>query len=413
MSIPLVLVSGVHRSLTARAAADLMAPGSVWVHHDVTRLDQGVVVRTTQAFGHPARTQALELAHGCVSCTLRFDLLPLLRTFAARPDVDRVVLQLDPALEPEHLCWSIDSVELDGGGTASDAVTVQAVVTVLESASWLDDVTGEETMVDRGLAAIADDDRTLAQVVLGQTSMADVLLLAGPPIDDWTAARLHAALGRWVPTARVGSIEHWDPGRVLSGLGPEARRGRRHSPHAPLLAGQPPFDADAGVHLVRFTAARPFSPERLHEAFDVLLDGVIGSRGRLWLATQHERAVWLESAGGGLQVGDAGPWLATLGDDPELWAQVDDERRAAAALRWDPLHGDRDTALVVLLHRQSPEVVTAALTAALLTDDELATGSDAWAQLPDPFGDWHSDPCEDSTPAPDPRSSTTIPEENR
>lgn len=412
MPTPLVLVTGVHRALSARAAADLLTPGSVLVHHDVGRLDQGVVVRTVQAAGAPAETTALELAHGCLSCTLRLDVLPLLHTLGTRPDVARVVLQLDPALEPEHLCWSLGHLPLDDGGTASDAVTVEAVVAVLEQATWLEDVTGEDTMADRGLAATADDERTLAQVALGQVGMADVVLLAGPPVDDWTAVRLHAVLERWVPAARLGSIEHWTPERVLAGLDGSARRGRPHSPHAPLLAGQPRLDADAGVQLVRFTAARPFHPERLHEAFDVLLDGVVGSRGRLWLATQGDRAVWLESAGGGLQVGDAGPWLATLGDDAELWAQVDPERRAAAALRWDPVHGDRDAALVVLVHRQSPDVVTDALRDALLTDAEFAAGPELWATFPDPFGDWHADPCEDSTPAPDPRSSTH-PEENR
>lgn len=412
MTTPLVLVSGVHRALTARAAAALLVPGTVLVHHDVGRLDQGVVVRTVRIAGRPPETTALEVAHGCLSCTLRLDVLPLLRSLATRPDVDRVVLDLDPALEPEQLCWSIGAVELEDGGTAADTVTVHAVVAVLEGASWLADVTGEETMAERGLAATADDERTLAQVALGQTAMADVVLLGGPPVDDWTAARLHAALERWVPTARCGSIEHWTPQRLLAGLGSGARRGRPPSPHDPLLAGQPPLDGDAGVQLVRFTASRPFHPERLHAAFDVLLDGVVGSRGRLWLATQHDRAVWLESAGGGLQVGDAGPWLATLGDDQELWAQVDPERRVAAALRWDPLYGDRDTALVVLVYRQSPDAVTAALHEALLTDQELAAGPRAWAQLLDPFGAEHADPCEDSTPALDPRASTH-PEEDR
>ncbi len=415
-STPLVLVGGVHREHTARAADDLLiaAPGTVVVHHDVRDLDQGVAVRTvrTQVDGVvTVERTAVELAHGCLSCTLRLDLLPLLRDLAARTEVERIVLQLDPALEPEHLCWSIGSVLLEGGGTAADAVTVEAVVAVLDAASWLPDVTGEDTMADRGLAATADDERTVAQVVLGQTGIADVVLLAGPPTDDWTAARLHAALDRWVPTARTGSVEHWHPARVLAGLGPRARRGRVRHPHDPLLAGQPPLTADAGMELVRFSARRPFHPERLHEAFDVLLDGVVGSRGRLWLATQHDRAVWLQSAGGGLQVGDAGPWLDTLGEDPDLWAQADPERRVAAALRWDPLYGDRDTELVVLTHRQSREALTTAFLDALLTDEELALGVEGW-DFPDPFGESHEDPCEASSPAEDPHVTHTT-EENR
>jgi len=49
----------------------------------------------------------LELAHGCVSCTLREDLLPLLRRLARRPEVTRIVVRLDEAMEPEPVSWAI------------------------------------------------------------------------------------------------------------------------------------------------------------------------------------------------------------------------------------------------------------------------------------------------------------------
>ena len=411
---PLVLVTGLDRGLTAQAATPLLdRPGTVVVHHDVSALGQGVVVRTTRerrATGVVESTAAVELAHGCLSCTLRLDLLPLLRSLAQRDDVTRIALQLDPALEPEHLCWAFDEVVLDevaddevaddeDGETAGDWVEVAGVLAVLDAAGWLDAATGEETLDDRGLAATAEDERTLAQVAVGQLTAADAVLLAGEPDDAWTAVRLTAVLDRLAPGAPRGRLGATHPDALLSALPPTAKRGRMPTPHDALLAGQPPLDAVADVQLVRFSATRPFSPERLHDAIDVLLTGVVCSRGRLWLASQPDRAIWLESAGGGLRIGDAGPWLATLGEDAELWSQVDPGRAAAAALRWDPVHGDRDVELVVLTHRQPAELITAALTAALLTDAELADGEDAWRVLPDPFGTWHEDPCEAAGPA--------------
>jgi len=406
---PLVLLTGIDRSLVATAAGALLRqhPGTVVVHHDVSDLGQGVVLRTLTehtAGGTATHRSAIELAHGCLSCTLRLDVLPLLRTLAGRDDVTRIVLQLDPALEPEHLCWSIENVVLDdepagAPGTAGDLVAVQAVIATLDAAGWLADATGAETMADRGLAATADDERTLAQVVVGQTGFADVVLLAGAAEDAWSGAQLTAVLDRLLPGVPRGDLATWQPELVLAQLGPDARRGRISSPHDPLLAGQPPLGEDAGIALVRFGADRPFSPERLHDALDVLLEGVVCSRGRLWLATRSDRALWLESAGGGLQVGDAGPWLATLDEDPQLWAEVDPQRAAAAALRWDPLYGDRDSQLVVLTHRRSPTAITTALSGALLTDAELAGGPAAWAAMEDPFGDRHADPCEASSSA--------------
>ena len=44
----------------------------------------------------------------------RLDLLPLLVDLAHRADVSRIVLQLDPTLEPGHLCWAIGNLVLAG-----------------------------------------------------------------------------------------------------------------------------------------------------------------------------------------------------------------------------------------------------------------------------------------------------------
>ena len=170
-----------------------------------------------------------------------------------------------------------------------------------------------------------------------------------------------------------------------------------------MLAGQPPLGGDGAVQLVEFSAGRPFHPQRLHAAVDLLLDGVIRTRGRLWLATQSRQAMWLQSAGGGLRVDPAGTWLAAM--TPSELAYVDPERRALADLIWSEDHGDRHTSMTVLACGASADDIRSALHAALLTDDEMATPAQ-WADYPDPFGEWHEDPCDDPTePATDDATS--------
>ena len=144
---------------------------------------------------------------------------------------------------------------------------------------------------------------------------------------------------------------------------------------------------------MEFTATRPFHPERLHEAIDVLLDGVVTARGRAWVATQPDEALWIESAGGGLRVASAGKWLAAM--TPVEQDRVDTTRRAMAALRWDEQFGDRDTSLVVLVHQADPTEIDRTLQWALVSDDEM-TNPAQWATWTDPFGQWHEDPCESS-----------------
>ncbi|MGQ4616620.1 ribosome hibernation factor-recruiting GTPase MRF [Nocardia sp. R7R-8] len=408
---PVVLLAGLAAAGVDRAAAVLgTAAGTVVVRHDLTQLREGVVRRTVRTATQET-SAVLELAHGCVSCTLRMDLLPLLCTLARRESVDRIVLALDPAFEAEAVCRAIEHVLVTGvhgrvDGPAGREVRVAAVLTCLDANVWLTDATGDETLAERGLVA-AEDDRTVAQVAVGQVDFADAFLVLGAAADGLSLAdpsadrgKLAAVLTRLVPGAPVAWVD--EAGSVgpalietlLARVPAGSRRGRVFDAHAPLLRGQPLLTSDYGVELVEFAAARPFHPARLHEALDVLLDGVVTARGRLWLATQPDEVMWLESAGGGLRVGGAGRWLAAM---PEAQlAEVDPERRAMAALRWDERFGDRDVSLSILVHDADPARIREALHWALVEDDELRLverAPERVARWEDPFGEWHADPC--------------------
>lgn len=391
---PVIVVSGISPGADSSVAQRLTDgdPATALVHHDLRQVSSGVVLRTVRR-GADVSTTTLELAHGCVSCTVREDLLPLLRSLAADDTVERVVLQLDEAMDPEQVCLQIEHVVI-GAQPVGDEVEIVAVAAAVDAATWLDDVTGDETMAERGLHGSPDDERTVAHVGLAQAEFADVIVSAGRAEDAWAAARTTAILERVAPTAPVLDLAVTDRDTLLATVPADARRGAGDDPHGSLLRGQPPLHADCGTTITVFSERRPFHPERLHEAIDVLLDGVLRARGRVWIASQPDIALWLESAGGGLGVGHLGPWLDAP-DGPD-WNEVTGERRTLASLRWDPLYGDRDQEIVVISNEADPQVIDATLRGALLTDAELAAGREAWAQYPDPFGAWHEEPCDDT-----------------
>jgi G3E family GTPase len=380
MRTPVILVAG-QKDTDPVVGALLRTPGTLVVEH---RFDGHVVRRTTVALRDGVLTSTesgLELAHGCVSCTIRNDLLVLLRQLHRRDDVERIVVHLAPWLEPEPICFAINHVRVRVApgyidGPAALDVSIAAVVTCVDSLSWLNQALGEGEL---------DDGRTQAQVVIGQAEFADVVVLKRPE------PFIVAVLRRLSPRARVrvgaDGIED-----ALKNLYRDARRGRSDDPHGPLLAGQPPLESRGPINLVEFDARRPFHPQRLHDCVDLLLDGVIRTRGRLWLASQPDRAMWLESAGAGLRVSSAGKWLAVL-SGPERDA-IDAERRAFAELGWDDQHGDRHTAMTILVCGANRADILDGLHGALLTDEEFLSPQD-WIHYDDPFGDWHEDPCED------------------
>ncbi|KAA9151338.1 cobalamin biosynthesis protein CobW [Amycolatopsis acidicola] len=387
--VPLTLISGLDPAANERLARQLRAPGTAVVHHNLREITSGVVHRRIQLDQRDEVT-TLELAHGCVSCTLREDLLPLLRRLSRMPQVRRILVRLDESMEPEPVSWALHHV-LVGDHAVIEDVEIEAVLTTLNCATWLADATGDDTLAERGRQASPEDERTVAQVALSQVEFADALVLTGAATDAWNAAKTLAVLDRVAPSAPRVDLSEVD-GLRLPG---HARRGEVTDLHGPLLTGEPPLHTDCGISVLLFTARRPFHPERLHEAIDVLLDGVVRTRGRAWVATQPDLALWIESAGGGLGVGHAGPWL----DSPAGpgWDEVSAERRTLASLRWDPVFGDRAQEMVVVTDRATPEEVESALRGALLTDQELAAGQATWAGYPDPFAEWHEELEEEVT----------------
>jgi G3E family GTPase len=378
MRTPVVLVAG-QGDTDAVAGTLLRRPGTLVVEH---RFDGHVVCRTTVMLRDGELTtaeEALELAHGCVACTIRNDLLVLLRKLHRRDDVNRIVVHLAPWLEPEPICWAINYTRVRVGpgyfvGPAARDVVSAGVVTCVESSDWLGRALGDDEL---------PDGRTVAQVVVGQAEFADLLVLNHP--DPATLAVLRRLAPRARITVGVDRVE-----MALAHLDGGSRHGRSDHPHAPLLAGLPPLAADGAIGILEFSARRPFHPERLHAAVDLLLDGVVRTRGRLWLANRDDQVMWLESAGGGLRVASAGKWLAAM--TASEVAYVDPERRAFADLMWEHRFGDRHTSMTVLMCGADPVEVADALKGALLTDDEMDRPH-SWNRYHDPFGDWHEDPC--------------------
>ncbi|CAA0081061.1 putative protein [Mycolicibacterium vanbaalenii] len=380
MRTPVVVVAG--QLLTDSLCEVLVrTPGTVVVTH---HFDGQVVVRSVSILRDNqvhVSERPLELANCCVGCTTRDDLLILLRRIHRREDVDRIVVHLGPWLEPEPVCWAINNVVVEVGpgyieGPAGRDVRIDAVVSTVDTTQWLTQALSEEAL---------DDDRTVAQIAVGQAEFADLLVLT--EFDRRTLA----VLRRLAPRARM-TIDTENLETALAGLGSNTRRGRDHDPHEHLLGGEPPLSRDGDVALVEFSADRPFHPHRLHVAIDDLLEGVVRIRGRLWLASQPGTVVWIESAGGGLRVGHAGEWLAAM--SPAEVADADPERVALAAPLWNERFADRHVALTVLVCGADPDGIRGVLHRALLTDEELSQPQE-WAAYDDPFGEWHEDPCED------------------
>ncbi|MEU9912562.1 GTP-binding protein [Streptomyces sp. NPDC051001] len=386
--LSVVIVGGLHADARKAAVERLLAdvPGSVVLHHDLATAAAGTVVRTIRDTSGILAAGEAPLVNDCACCALREDLVPELLRLADGGVTRLAVVELWDSVEPKAMAEVVT-----GGG-----LTVTGVITAVDPALVLPYLGNGDDLAERGLAAAATDQRTVADTFARQLEYAPVLAVADSEEADDEDRELLAQLH---PTARQVPIGHGDPADPEPG----ARAGAQASARSPLaaaaLAGfdveaaaaaqHPacallPTEADAhGVSTLVWHRCRPFHPERLYEALEDITCAAARSRGRFWLADKPDVLLHWDAAGGALCVESVGPWLASLPD--AAWEMVPPVRRAAAAMDWHPEHGDCCQHLVFTSPALDRDGLERLLEHCLLTDTEYAAGRDAWKRLPPAF----------------------------
>ncbi|MER5325191.1 CobW family GTP-binding protein [Streptosporangium roseum] len=370
MSTPVVLVAGLHAQARTAAVDRLLHdhPGAVAIHHDLRSVTTGRVERLVRDRSGVLDLAEIHLAHGCVTCTVREDLLPQLIRRAATASL--LVVDLWDSVEPRPVAEAIDCEEARG------LLHLTSVLTALDTEHMPIDITRGDRLTETGLSAANGDERHLAEVLARQIEYATGLVLHGGDAEDTELAR--AVLDHLAPVTPVFGVDALPQvtGTVLcSGMLAE-----RVDP----ATAQLPVDAHTDeITTVVWHRLRPLHPARLFDAVDELVTESVRSRGRFWLATQHERLLAWDAVAGVVSVEDAGPWLAAL---PEAaWEMVSPTRRSAAALDWNEIIGDRVQHLVFTGPDLDRERLHALLDSCLLTEKEMLAGSDAWIGYDDPF----------------------------
>jgi G3E family GTPase len=384
MRVAVVVLAGLHADLTREVAGRMLAARparTVVMEHDITGLADGVVVRTMRDLTG-SQQLVVELAHGCVGCTLRESVLPALAECARHDRYRTVVLVLPPAIEPEPVARELARGFIDRSPISRHAA-VHAVVTAVDPARLPADVDGVDTLAHRGLACAPADRRFVAEVMIRQIEHADVVI------------------GPYTPGVGVDLLSHLNPGAELVPLrsaGGLMQGPPRHDPRAALVRSEPgtafaPLREHSGsVASVVWRARRPLHPARLHHGLRTLVPAVIRTRGHVWLANKPEMRCALATSGPRVELGSIGRWLDET--PARQWAATGPAHRARAALDWDAGLGDRGNELVLTGVDLDRDGLHALLEGMTLTEEEHALGPARWRTLPNPFAPTGPRPAE-------------------
>ncbi|WP_020392128.1 CobW family GTP-binding protein [Kribbella catacumbae] len=346
---PLTLLTGLSTTLREPVLGTMVDATTVAVVVDQDELrHRGVLTWRVIDQSGPIDAGEFTVDDDCGSCQLIESLLPLLETLVARGHWQHVVLAAPPAMEARSLASALVATMPE--------VQVDTVTCVVDAVLLVEQLSGDELLDERGLALGPPDRRNVAELTARQVEYADVCVLANAHRSK-APERLHHLLQHLNPrTTVVNSDATGVPAARV------ARLGRFDFQAAEAWAGELATDSRLqpsgdGVTTMLWRSSRPLHPARLNDALEDIVDGVVRSRGVVWLANRPTQRVRWESAGYSASLGMLGEW-----SDSEHLAEC---TVVATGVGLDPAR------------------LQAVLDACLLTESELASMD--WQSLDDPF----------------------------
>ena len=239
----------------------------------------------------------VQLQNGCICCTLREDMLLEVLALARSGEVDYLVIESTGISEPQAVAetWALPPSESTGATSLSQWSRLDTCVTVVDGATFGDDLASVQKLADRqdlvadGASATAaaqaalgqpvdgeddeEQEKGVAELLLDQIEFADILVLnKASSLTPAVRAEAVAALRRLNPGARILVTDHGrvDPGEVIhTGLFDMERAAAQPGWLAALredgvTPDKKPESLEYGIGSFVYRRRRPFHPGRLH-----------------------------------------------------------------------------------------------------------------------------------------------------
>ncbi|WP_030184367.1 GTP-binding protein [Streptomyces sp. NRRL S-813] len=280
------------------------------------------LVRGGEAALSRTEERLVEMTNGCICCTLRDDLLEEVDRLAREGRFDYLLIESSGISEPMPVAATF-AFARDDGATLAETARLDTMVTVVDAANFLPELTGGDELVERGLDQYEDDERTVSDLLIDQIEFADVIVVNKLDlVDNESADRLLATLTRLNPAARFVTAVNGRV-RIADVLGTslfDLERAQQAPGWVRELNGDHvPETEEYGISSTVFRAELPFHPGRLWTFVTKELDSgtygqILRSKGFFTLASRPQLTGLWSQAG---SVARFEPSAARDTDSPE------------------------------------------------------------------------------------------------
>lgn len=345
------------------------------INVDASLVKQGGFSRTDE--------KLVEMQNGCICCTLREDLIIEVEKLAQNGDIDYIIIESSGISEPIPVAQTFTYVDESMGIDLTEFCRLDTMVTVVDANRFWHDYGSGESLLDRKQAVDELDVREVADLLIDQIEFADVILLNKMDlISKENQEKLTAIIKQFNPEAKIYRSEFSQVplDKVLNtGLFDFEAASQSAGWMKELNEEHIPETEEYGISSFVYRRKKPFHPVRLMAWIETWPAEVVRAKGFIWLATRNNDSGLLSQAGTSLSIQGAGKWVATY-PDTEINQILEED--AVLQKRWDPVHGDRMTELVLIGIGMDQKQLENDLDKCLLTEIEMAKD---WTKFLDPF----------------------------
>jgi len=239
----------------------------------------------------------------------------------------------------------------DGKKLLGGVARLDTLVTVVDAVNFMKDYCEDQSLTDRDLGAEPKDERTIAQLLIDQVECANLIMLNKIDlVEEHEAAQLELLLKKLNPKATIirSTFGKVDLTLLLNTFTFNMYEAKSMPGwYQELQGNHVPETLEYNISSFVFRAQRPFHRERLEELTEAGLDGVIRSKGLLWLADHDSTCM--------------------------IWNQAGAETKVEVGPKWQ---GDKRQELVFIGRHLDEAKTREQLERALLTDSEFQTFMD-------------------------------------